>query len=135
MNSLIPFIWAAGVLQFGLAGASFSIRAKLDYRANVARMSPIMQQVSIVHWAFIAGFLLAFSGLCFFFAPQLVGKTPLGRFLSALLATFWLARLAIQLFYFDKTLRGQNRFADAMFLLAFFFMAATFTAATLGGLQ
>lgn len=134
MNSLIPFIWPAGAVQLVLVAGNFSIRARIHYQDNAARMSLIMQQISIVHWVYIAGFLLAFSGLCFFFAPQLVGSSPLGRFLSTTLAIFWLSRCAVQLFYFDKALRRQNRVADVMFLFGFVYMGAVFTAAALGGL-
>lgn len=135
MNSLVPIIWAAGAVQLGLAGANFPIRAKLRYRENAPKMSTILQQISIVHWAYIVGVLLVFSGLCFFFAPQLLSGSPLGRYLSATLTIFWLSRCALQLFYYDKDLRRQNRLADVMFLLAFFNMAATIAAATFGGLQ
>jgi hypothetical protein len=135
MSTLVPFIWAAGAVQFGLASANFSIRAKLRYQENASRMSLIMQQVSIVHWAYMAGVLLAFSGLCFLFAPQLASGSPLGRYLCATLAIFWLSRCAVQLFYYDKNLRRQNRLADVVFLLAFFYMGAVFAVATFGGVQ
>jgi hypothetical protein len=133
MNPLVPCIWAAGAAQLVLAAANFSLRAKLRYRENAARMSTIMQQISIVHWAYIVGVLLIFSGLCFFFAPQLASGSPLGRYLSATLAIFWLSRCAVQLFYYDKDLRRQNRLADVVFLLVFFYMGAVFAAATIGG--
>jgi len=135
MNSLVPFIWAAGATQLVVAAANFSLPAKLRYRENVARMSPILRQITLVHWAYIVGVLLAFSGLCFFFAPQLAGGSPLGRYLSAALAVFWLSRCVVQLFYYDKDLRRQNRFADRIFLVAFFYMGSVFAAATFGGLQ
>ena len=135
MNSLVPFIWAAGAAQLVFAAANFPLRARLRYRENAAKMSTILQQISIVHWAYIVGVLLIFSGLCFFFAPQLVGGSPLGRYLCATLAIFWLSRCALQLFYYDKDLRRQNRLADVMFLLVFFYMGAVFSAVTLGGLR
>ncbi len=135
MNSLVPFIWAAGAVHLGIAAANLSLPARLGYRENAAKMSLIHQQISIVHWVYIVGVLLAFSGLCFFFAPQLMGGSPLGRFLSASLATFWLSRCVVQLFYYDKDLRRQNRLADVIFLLAFFYMGSVFAAATFGGLR
>lgn len=104
MNSLVPFIWAAGAAQLAIAAANFSLPARLRYRENAARMSPILQQISVVHWVYIAGVLVIFSGLCFFFAPQLASGSPLGRYLSATLAIFWLSRCVVQLFYYDKDL-------------------------------
>jgi len=135
MSTLVPFIWAAGAVQLGITAANFSLPGRLHYRENAARMSTILQQVSIVHWVYLVGVLVAFSGLCFFFAPQLASGSPLGRYLSATLAIFWLSRCAVQLFFYDRDLRRQNRLADVVFLLAFFYMGAVFAAATFGGLQ
>ena len=135
MNSLVHFIWAAGAVHLGIAAANFSLPTKLRYRENAARMSTILQQISVVHWVYIVGVLVAFSGLCIFFAPQLASGSPLARYLSATLAIFWLSRCAVQLFYYDKDLRRQNRLADVIFLLAFFYMGAVFATATIGGLK
>lgn len=135
MNSLVPYIWAAGAVQLGITAANFPLPGRLRYRENAAKMSPILRQISVVHWVYLVGVLVAFSGLCFFFAPQLVGGSPLGRYLSATLAIFWLSRCAVQLLYYDKVLRRQNRLADVMFLLAFFYMGVVFVVATFGGLR
>src|SRR5690348_18479381 len=100
MSSLVPYIWAAGAIQLVIASANFFLPARLHYRENMAGMSPILRQISIIHWVYLVGVLLLFSGLCLFFAPQLTGASPLGRFLSAALAIFWLSRCAIQIFYY-----------------------------------
>ena len=126
MSSLVPFVWAAGVAHLGIAAANFVLPAKLRYRENLSKVSPIIRQIFIVHAAYIVGVLVIFGLLCFFCAPELVGGSRLGRFLSASLALFWLSRSAIQFFYYDPELKRQNRLADIAFRFVFLFLAGVF---------
>ena len=48
------------------------------------------------------------------------------------MALFWLARVAIQLFYYAAELRRDNRLADVAFILAALFLGSVFTAAAVG---
>ncbi len=75
---------------------------------------------------------MVFAALCFFFAPELVGGDRLGRFLSAVMAIFWLARAPVQLLYYDAELRRQNRLVDAAFSLTALFLGGVFAVAALG---
>lgn len=135
MNPLVPYIWVAGAVHLSIAAANFVAPSKLRYRENLAKLSPIIRQIFVVHSVYIVGVLIAFSGLCFFFAPELAGASPLGKFLSGAIALFWLARCLIQLFYYDSGVRKQNRLADMAFSLAFLYLGSTFAAATLGVLK
>jgi hypothetical protein len=62
---------------------------------------------------------------------RLAGTSRLGRFLSAFLAGFWLLRVALQWFYYDREVRRANRWLDALYLasliaLSFIFAWAVF---------
>jgi hypothetical protein len=124
---LIPWIWIAGGLQLGIAAVNIALPKKLAYRENLARLSPIVRQIFIVHSAYIVLMLVAFALLCFLFAPELAGATMLGRFLSGLLAVFWLARAVIQVFYYDPKVKAQNPAAHVGFAVAVTFLGALFT--------
>lgn len=133
MNQLIPFIKAAGVVQLVIAAANFVIPRKLAYAESLARVTPIVRQVFIVHAVYIVGMLVAFGGLCWGFAPELAGGSGLGCWTSGFLAVFWGARVFVQAFYYDAELKRQNRAAHVFFLSAFVYLALVFTAAALGG--
>jgi hypothetical protein len=135
MSPLIACIWAAGAVHLGIAAANVVAPDKLGYRENLAKLSPILRQIFIVHSAYIAGVLLAFSGLCFFFARDLAGASHLGEYLSGTIAVFWIARAFLQIFYYDPGLRKQNRLADVVFLLAFSYLGSVFAVAALRGLK
>lgn len=132
MRILIELLWIAGIVQLLILAANFVLPKKLDCRQHVSRMSPMIREIFIVHWAYIALILAVFSILSFCFAPELAGAGPLGRFLAAVIAVFWLARVPIQLFFYDPEIRRQNRLGDVVFLAAFSYLGIVFAAAALG---
>jgi len=132
MQHLIPWLWAAGALQLVIIAANFVLPKKLQCRENLARVSPMIRAVFVVHWVYIVLVLGIFTSLSFWFAPELAGASRLGRYLSAVIAVFWLLRVPIQLFFYDSQIRKQNRFGDAIFLLAFSYLGVVFSIAALG---
>ena len=131
-NPLIPWIWAAGVVHAGIFLANFALPKKLRVRENAARLSPILRQVLYVHWLYILIVVLLFAALSFWFAPELAGGSRLGRFLSAAISLFWSLRIVLQLLYYDRETRRQNRLLDAMYIAALVFLSGVFAAAALG---
>jgi len=132
MRVLIELLWLAGIVQLLILAANFILPGKLDCRAHVARMAPMIREIFIVHWAYIAAILCVFSVLSLCFAPELAGASRLGRFLAGFIAVFWLMRVPIQLFFYDPEIRRQNRLGDVIFLLAFSYLGMVFSAAALG---
>lgn len=132
MNPLIPLVWAAGAVQLVIVGANAIVPKKFQYRENLAKLSPMVRQVFVVHSIYIVLVLLGFCGVCFLFASKLVGHDPLGRSLSAFLAFFWLLRIVFQIFYYDAEFRRQHRLADVSYTLACFFLGGVFATAALG---
>jgi hypothetical protein len=132
MRALIPWLWAAGAIQLVIIAANFVVPKKLSCRENLARVSPMIRTVFIVHWVYIVLVLGIFTSLTFWFAPELAGASRLGRYLSAAIAIFWLLRVPIQLFFYDPEIRKQNRFGDVFFLLAFSYLGLVFGVAALG---
>jgi hypothetical protein len=90
-----------------------------------------IRQIFYVHWIYIVVVLGLFSALCLGFAPELVGATAMGRFLSAFMAGFWLLRIVLQCGYYDKEIRRANRTMDFLYLLALMLLVAIFGSAAL----
>jgi len=131
MQRLVILIWVAGAVQLAMLAANFVMPGKLRCRENLSRVSPMIRTVFIVHWIYILLMLAIFSAICFRFAPELAGASRLGHFLSAAIALFWLPRIPIQLFVYDRELRRQHRAADVAMLLALTFVVLVFGAAAL----
>lgn len=126
MHPLIACLYVAGAVQLLIASVNFFLPAKLDYRSNLARLTPIVREIFLVQTAYIVLILVAFAGLCFAFAPDLAGGSALGRTLSAFLALFWGLRFFIQLLYYDAGLKRRHPVLNVGFLMAFLYLASIF---------
>jgi len=129
MNRLVPYIWAAGIIQWVIAAANLFIPAKLEYGENLVKVSAIVRQIFIVHAVYIVGVLIGLGALSMWFAPELASGRGLGRFLSLLIAAFWLPRIFVQLGYYDNRVKRQNRLAHYFFTLLFIYLGVIFTLA------
>jgi hypothetical protein len=132
MHPLIPLLWAAGGVQLLVASVNFFLPRELDYRSNLARLTPIVREVFVVQAVYIVLVLLALAGLCFAFAGDLAGGSTLGRALSGFLAVFWGLRLLIQLFYYEASVKRGRPLLNLGFVFAFAYLTGVFGAAALG---
>jgi hypothetical protein len=129
MTILQKCLWIAGLIQVAMVFANVYLPSKLDYRGNISRMAPLVRQIFIAHAAYIAGVVLLFAILTFAFPTDLVSGRGLGRFLAAAMCLFWFCRIPLQLFYYDATVRRENRLGDVAMTLALVFFVATYGAA------
>lgn len=90
----------AGLFHFALLPVSLSVPRVMDWRRELAALTPLSRQIVWVHGGFIAGLILAFGGLTLVHARGMAEGTEPGRTLSGLMGVFWSARLAIQLAYY-----------------------------------
>jgi hypothetical protein len=111
-------IWGAGAVHLGIIAANVPLPSKLRVRERLAGVPRFVRQIFYVHWLYIVIVLGMFAALCFGFARELAGATAMGRFLSAFVAAFWLLRIGLQVFYYDREIRRQNRVPDALSMVA-----------------
>jgi len=130
MRILIDLLWLAALVQVAIASANLFLPAKLQYRENLSRVSPIIRQIFVIHSVYIVGVVLLFAAVSFGFAGELASGRGLGRFLAAAIGVFWLVRAPVQLLYYDASLRRENRWGDIAFTAAALFLAATYGAAS-----
>jgi O-antigen ligase len=130
-ESLKQLIWAAGAVHLGIIAANFPLPGRLQVRQKMAGVPKFVRQIFYVHWVYIVIVLALFAALCFGFAPELAGASPLGRFLSAFIAAFWLLRIVLQIFYYDPQIRRDNRTLDSLYIASLFVLVAIFSSATL----
>lgn len=131
MNIMVPFLWIAGAIHLSIAVSNIWVPGFLHYREHLAKLSPMVRQVFIVHSIYIVLVLLGFSALCFVFAPELTSGATLGRFLCRFLAIFWLLRVVLQLSYYDKEVRAKYRLGDVAYTLAVSYLGVVFAVVAL----
>jgi hypothetical protein len=113
---MIRAIWGAGLVHVGIMAANIPLPGRLRVRERLAGVPRFVRQIFYVHWIYIVIVLGMFAALCFGFAPELVGASGLGRFLSGFMAGFWLLRIVLQIFYYDREIRRENRVLDILYL-------------------
>jgi hypothetical protein len=92
---------------------------------EVAAVPRFVRRIFYVHWVYIV-IVLGIAALCFGFAPELAGASGLGRFLSGFIAGFWLLRIGLQIFYYDREIRHENRRLDMLYVGALIVLVVIF---------
>ena len=110
----------------GIILANIPLPGRLRVRERLAGVPPYIRQIFYVHWVYIVIVLGMFATLSFGFAPELAGASALGRFLSGFMAAFWLLRIVLQVLYYDKDIRRENRVLDSMYLAALVVLVGVF---------
>lgn len=128
---LKEMIWGAGAVHPGIIAANVPLPGRLRVRERLASVPRFIRQIFCVHWIYIVIVLGMFAGLCFGFAPALAGASALGRFLSGFLAGFWLLRCALQVFYYDREIRRENRGLDTLYVASLIVLVLIFGLAAL----
>jgi len=117
-DMMVRAIWGAGLVHVGIILANIPLPGRLRVRERLAGIPRFVRQIFYVHWIYIVIVLGLFASLCFGFARELAGGSGLGRFLSAFMAGFWLLRIVLQVFYYDREVRRENRGMDSLYLVA-----------------
>jgi hypothetical protein len=119
-------IWFAGAVHVGIVLANIPLPGRLRVRERLAGVPRFLRQIFYVHWAYIVIVVGLFGVLCFGFAADLAGASGLGRFLSGFMAGFWLLRIGLQVFYYDKEVRQENRGLDLLYVGSLIVMVGIF---------
>lgn len=113
---MVRAIWGAGAIHAGIVAANIPLPGRLRVRERLAGVPQFLRQIFYVHWVYIVIVVGMFAALCFGFAPELAGASGLGRFLSGFIAGFWLLRIVLQIFYYDRGLRQENWGLDLLYV-------------------
>jgi hypothetical protein len=124
-------ILGAGVVHVGIIAANIPLPGRLRVRERLAGVPRFLRQIFYVHWLYIVIVVGLFAVLCFGFALQLAGGSALGRFLSGFMAVFWLLRIGLQIFYYDREVRRENRALDMLYVGSLTFLVVVFGVAAL----
>jgi hypothetical protein len=127
MNALtqIRLIWVAGAIQASIVLVNGILPSRLRVRDSMRPVPTFIRQSFFVHWVYIVLIVGLFSTLCFGFAHELTASR-LGRFMCVFMGAFWLLRIVLQWFYYDREIRRANRWLDALYLTGLVALSAIF---------
>jgi hypothetical protein len=130
---LHALVLAAGVGQLALVAASLAIPRVLRWREDTAKLRPLTRQVFWTYAAYIWCTNLAF-GLVSLRPGWLLDRSPLAGCVTGFIAAYWVGRVLVQFFYFDRgdAPAGRHiRLAEAALVGLFVFLALVYAAGLL----
>jgi hypothetical protein len=134
LPTLTTLLILAGVCHFGILIASALVPRALDWRGELARISPLSRHVVWTHGVFIVLTIVAFGLITVVNAPALAAGTALARWFCGFVAVFWLSRLFVQVFLFDAKPYLTNGFLKLGYhglTVVFAFIGTVYTCAAL----
>src|SRR3954463_16829084 len=99
--NLALLILIGGMLHFGILIASALVPQVLNWKVELVKLTPLSRQLVWVHGAFIVLVIVGFGTLAVGVPGELASGSMLARAVCLLIAMFWAARLAVQIFVFD----------------------------------
>ena len=93
---MTELIFVAGMLHFGVLIASALVPQVLDWRSDLARITPLTRRLVWVYGGYIVGNIVFFGLLASLMPAVLASGTPLARAICAFIALFWAVRLSLQ---------------------------------------
>jgi hypothetical protein len=92
----------AGLAQIALVIGSFAIPRILNWRGELAKVQTLIKQMFWTYAAYILVINLCFGLVTVFCYQELSGGSRLATLLDAFIAVYWISRVLIQFFYFDR---------------------------------
>jgi hypothetical protein len=99
----------AGLLLIVLAAAHVTFPKRFHWADELPRLSLLNRQMFLVHVWYIVFTVASMGVLSLVFTEVLIERSPLARFVLAWLCFFWLSRLVVQWFVYDRALWVGNR--------------------------
>jgi len=94
--TLEQLLCLAGLTHFGILCVSFCVPKVLNWRQELAGLSPFLRRLFWVYGIFISLVILSFGLITVFNAAALSEGTALARSFCGFVAVFWSVRLVVQ---------------------------------------
>lgn len=104
MNEFLPpLILLAGLGHIGLSLVSLAIPRMLNWKQELSSLQPLLRQMFWTYAGYILVINFCFGLVSIWGKAELLNHSFLAKSITLFIALYWLARVVIQFFYFDKT--------------------------------
>jgi hypothetical protein len=93
-------LWLAGIGHFVLLAASFQVPARLGWKEDLAQLQPFNRKLMWTYGGFTVLTIVAFGILTLVLHDEFVRGDRAAIGLSAFIAAYWTARIAVDAIYF-----------------------------------
>ncbi|MEO6978234.1 MAG: hypothetical protein ABI113_07625 [Mucilaginibacter sp.] len=125
-------ICLAGLAQIVLVAGSPFIPKTLGWKVELAKVQPLIKQMFWTYAAYILVINLCFGLLSMFDYRELTGGSNLAIIIDGFIALYWVSRVLIQFFYFDRSnfpAGKWNKLAEVVLVLLFICLSAVYSLA------
>src|SRR5688572_24494884 len=95
-------IWC-GIGHFGLCLGSLCVPKALQWKKHLNDLQPLLRQMFWTYAAYILVINLTFGVVSAFASAELLNGSFLARSITLFIGLYWLTRIGIQFFYFDRS--------------------------------
>lgn len=103
IDILSQLVFICGILHIALAIGSSIIPKVLNWNAEFAKVKPLTRQMFWTYAAYILVINVCFGLVSIWGTQELLNHSFLAACLTLFISIYWLTRIVIQFFYFDKT--------------------------------
>jgi hypothetical protein len=123
-------LFFAGLAQIALVFGSLAIPKVLGWKRELAKVQPLIRQMFWTYAAYILVINLCFGVLSVFAFRELIDGSFLARVVTAFIAVYWISRVLVQFFYFDRSgfPTGMfNRLAEIVLTILFIMLSIIYS--------
>ena len=102
-NLLHYFLVISGVAHFALCIGSLAIPKALKWTDHLRNLQPLLRQMFWTYAGYILVINFGFGVVSVFGADELLNHSFLAKSLTFFIGFYWLGRVLIQFFYFDRS--------------------------------
>jgi hypothetical protein len=95
-------LYVCGIGHIVLSMASLSIPRALQWRHHLLPLQPLLRQMFWTYAGYILVINFSFGVVSLIATHELLNGSMLARSITLFIAAYWLARIGIQFFYFDR---------------------------------
>jgi hypothetical protein len=99
---LKELLFIAGLSQIMLVLGSLAIPKLLNWKQELSKLNPLIKQMFWTYAGYILVTNLSFGIVSIVAVDELMNGSTLARAISLFISLYWIARIIIQFFYFDR---------------------------------
>ena len=100
---IVRLLLLSGIGHFVLCAGSLIIPKILNWKTHLSTLQPLLRQMFWTYAGYILVINFGFGFISFFGTEELLAGSFLAQSLTLFIALYWLTRIIIQFFYFDRS--------------------------------
>jgi len=122
-------LWLAGAGHFCVLIASFQVPHRLEWKEDLAKLTPFNRKLMWVQGGFTVYTILSFGVLTLLLHDEMLRGQTAGLALAAFIGLYWLLRVVVDFIYYEHSDWPKGRaftVGHVLLVLLFVFLSATY---------